>query len=95
MLKKLVDHFLGVKPLMFPTVYEAALNAISCQQLSLIVGILLLNRLSEQFGMSFKEDGRKLHAFPRPKDFVRATPERISRFGYSFDKARALLNLPF
>jgi DNA-3-methyladenine glycosylase II len=40
LLRKLVDHFRGLKPPMFPTVYEAALNAISCQQLSLIVGIL-------------------------------------------------------
>jgi DNA-3-methyladenine glycosylase II len=93
LLKKLVDHFLGVKPPIFPTVYEAALNAISCQQLSLIVGILLLNRLSEQFGMSFKKYGNILHAFPRPDDLVRATPEQIRQLGYSFNKAGALLSL--
>jgi len=93
LLKGLIDRFRGVKPPMFPTVYEAAVNAIACQQLSLIVGILLLNRLTEKFGMSFKEDGKILHAFPSPKDLVRATPKQIRRLGYSFKKASALLSL--
>ena len=93
LLKGLVDRFRGVKPPMFPTVYEAAMNAIACQQLSLLVGILLLNRLSEKFGMSFKKEGKMLYAFPRPEDLIRTTPKRIRRLGYSFKKASALLSL--
>ena len=40
----------GVKPPRFPTVFEALINAVACQQLSLAVGIHLLNRLTVNHG---------------------------------------------
>ena len=40
----------GVKPPRFPTVFEALINAVACQQLSLAVGIHLLNRLTANHG---------------------------------------------
>ncbi|MGE5556146.1 MAG: hypothetical protein ACM3UY_07805 [Methanocella sp.] len=49
-LNKLTQRFLGLKPPRFPTVFEAVVNGIACQQLSLDVGITLLNRLSENYG---------------------------------------------
>ena len=45
-LQPLVDEFHGLKPPQFPTVFEAVANGIACQQLSLLVGILLLSRLA-------------------------------------------------
>ena len=36
----------GLKPPRFPTVFEALVNGVACQQLSLAVGIHLLNRLT-------------------------------------------------
>ena len=38
-LGSLVKKFRGVKPPRFPTVFEALVNAITCQQLSLTIGI--------------------------------------------------------
>src|SRR4029079_3473473 len=52
-LKSLVAQFSGVKPPRFPSVFEALVNAIACQQVTLDLGILLLNRLSERFGPVF------------------------------------------
>lgn len=49
-LQPLVDEFRGLKPPRFPTVFEAVANDIACQQLSLLVGILLLSRLAYRFG---------------------------------------------
>jgi DNA-3-methyladenine glycosylase II len=45
-LSELADRFRGLKPPRFPTVFEALVNAIACQQLSLVVGLELLNRLA-------------------------------------------------
>ena len=49
-LRALAARFRGVKPPRFPTLFECIVNAIACQQLSLTVGIRLLNRFVEAHG---------------------------------------------
>ena len=89
-LKLLANRFRGLKPPRFPTVFEALVNAIACQQLSLTVGILLLNRLSAKCGRAGRSGN---HAFPRPSDLMRMGPEDMRRLGFSYSKARSLLEL--
>lgn len=88
-LATLARQFLGVKPPRFPTVFEGLVNGIACQQLSLTVGIVLLNRLAERFGLP----AGKSHAFPRPEDLAGQAPERLRALGFSRQKARALREL--
>ena len=45
LLAPLAARMRGLKPPRFPTVFEALVNGVACQQLSLSVGIHLLNRL--------------------------------------------------
>src|SRR5215207_7883262 len=47
LLRTLVARFRGLKPPRFPTLFECLVNAIACQQLTLTVGIRLLNRLAK------------------------------------------------
>ncbi len=89
-LKLLANRFRGLKPPRFPTVFEALVNAIACQQLSLTVGILLLNRLSAACGKTGRS-GR--HSFPRPSDLLQMSPEDMRGLGFSYAKARALIEL--
>ena len=49
-LSVLARRFRGVKPPQFPSLLEALVNGIACQQFSLASGIQMLNRLSEKFG---------------------------------------------
>lgn len=44
-LSPLVSQFMGVKPPRFPSLFEALINAISCQQISLDAGLHIQNRL--------------------------------------------------
>lgn len=44
LLEELVARLRGLKPPRFPTVFEALVNAIACQQLTITVGIHLLGR---------------------------------------------------
>jgi DNA-3-methyladenine glycosylase II len=89
----LVHQFIGVKPPRFPTLFEALINAIACQQVTLDVGILMLNRLAEKFGLIFDDDKLLLHAFPRPEDLAPVSEEEIKKLGFSYQKARAIKEL--
>lgn len=89
----LVRRFRGMKPPRFPSVFEAVLNAIACQQVTLTLGIRLLNRLAARYGAAFQEGERIIHAFPRPDDLARLEPEALRELGFSGQKARAMIEL--
>ena len=87
----LARRFRGMRPPRFPSVFEAFLNATACQQMSLTVGILLLNRLAEMCGPPFEESGSVAHAFPRPQDLVHRDPDSLRLLGFSRQKVRAMI----
>ena len=92
-LRELASRFRGLKPPQFPAVWEGVVNGIACQQLSLAVGILLLNRLSAACGLAFETSEEARYAFPRPEDLAVAAPETIRSLGFSGAKTRALIEL--
>lgn len=89
----LVDRFRGVKPPRFPTLFEALANAIACQQMSLSLGILLLSRLTQEFGVPIQGTAGRAHAFPQPEDLAGLPPETFRKLGFSRQKGRALIAL--
>ena len=90
---RLVDTFPGRKPPRFPTAFEAAVNGIACQQLSLNVGILILNRLSQACAPSLETARGLRHTFPRPQDCLKLSVSDLRGLGFSTKKARFLLEL--
>jgi DNA-3-methyladenine glycosylase II len=88
-LKPLAKTFRGLKPPRFPTIYEALVNGIACQQLTLTVGILLLNRLTERFGLKCGSEA----AFPRPEDLATVKAEALRKLGFSHHKAMAVVEI--
>jgi DNA-3-methyladenine glycosylase II len=89
----LARRFRGLKPPRFPSLFEALVNGIACQQLSLAAGIQLLNRLAENFGVSSMRAGIGARAFPRPEDLATLKPELLRRLGFSRQKAGAIIEL--
>lgn len=90
----LAERFLGLKPPRFPTVFEAAVNGIACQQLSLEVGITLLNRLCKACGVLFQsKTGSTRYAFPRPHDILTVPLKDFRKMGFSNRKGEFLHNL--
>lgn len=89
----LVRRFRGLKPPRFPTVFESLLTAFACQQLSLALGVLLLNRLTESYGIAVEQMGGRIRAFPRPEDLSAEQPEALGKLGFSRQKARAIIEL--
>ena len=92
-LQPLIDEFRGLKPPQFPTVFEALANGIACQQLSLLVGILLLSRLAQKFGLISADSKDAPPAFPDPTDFSGVKVQSLKSLGFSANKSRALLEI--
>jgi DNA-3-methyladenine glycosylase II len=92
-LKALVQQYWGVKPPCFPSIFEALINSIACQQVTLDLGILMINRLAENFGLGFAEDGMISHAFPRPEDLANISEKDLRKLGFSYQKVRAIKEL--
>jgi DNA-3-methyladenine glycosylase II len=84
---------MGVKPPRFPSLFEAIVNAIACQQISLDAAIQVLNRFSRRFGMRF-DDGKNIcYGFPRPEDLRCASEDNMREVGFSRQKARSIMGL--
>ena len=90
-LDRLAARFRGMKPPRFPTVFEALVNAIACQQVTLSLGIQLLNKLAARCAL-WLDDGLS-SAFPRPADLEDQRPEDLRRLGFSRQKGRAMIEL--
>jgi DNA-3-methyladenine glycosylase II len=92
-LAPLANSFRGMKPPRFATVFESAINAIACQQMSLTLGIHLLNRLTAAYGTSMGGSGETVHGFPRPADLAELIPAELRQLGFSHQKGRAIIEL--
>ena len=92
-LRPLADTFSGMKPPRFPTMFEALVNGFACQQLSLEVGLELLNRLAMITSTRFGTQREARYGFPTAHDVARLEPEQCRAIGFSHQKTRALLDL--
>lgn len=92
-LKPVADQFSGFKPPRFNSYFETLVNAITCQQLTLTMGIRLLNSLVEAYGVALNSDDLICYAFPRPQDLANADIEDLRRMKFSYRKARYITGL--
>jgi DNA-3-methyladenine glycosylase II len=92
-LGQLARLFRGLKPPRFPTVFEALINAVACQQVTLSLGIQLLNRLAETCAGSWDVAGDRAYAFPSPDDLAGLKPDEFRALGFSRQKGEAIIEL--
>jgi DNA-3-methyladenine glycosylase II len=93
LLDRLARRMRGLKPPRFPSVFEALVNAVACQQLSLAVGIHLLNRLTAAYGRPVAGSVDGLHAFPNAQDLSTVAPGELRRLGFSRAKAHTIVDV--
>lgn len=91
LLGPLAARMRGLKPPRFPTVFEALVNGVACQQLSLAVGIHLLNRLTAAHGQPTAHEPTGSRAFPDPDQLARLQPDELKPHGFSLTKARTIV----
>jgi DNA-3-methyladenine glycosylase II len=92
-LGRLARRFCGLKPPRFPTVFEALVNAFACQQVTLSLGIHLLNRLAAACARNQDVGGDRACAFPAADDLARLEPEELRALGFSRQKGQAIITL--
>jgi DNA-3-methyladenine glycosylase II len=92
-LEYLASQFRGLKPPRFPTLFEALVNGIACQQVSLTQGIRLLNKLVTACGKTVEGQEAIAYAFPQPEDIAGLEPDAFRKLGFSRQKARAMQEL--
>jgi DNA-3-methyladenine glycosylase II len=83
----------GLKPPRFPTVFEALINAFACQQVTLSLGIQLLNRLAAACARSQDRSGDRAYAFPAPDDLAGRKADELRALGFSRQKGEAVIEL--
>ncbi|MBK5186980.1 MAG: DNA-3-methyladenine glycosylase 2 family protein [Gemmatimonadaceae bacterium] len=68
----------GVKPPRYPTLWEACVNAIVFQQVSLLAASAIMHRLLVALATPFEREGATLYQFPSVEQFLKA-PDKIGR----------------
>ena len=89
-LEPLADRMRGVKPPRYPTLWEACVNAIVFQQISLLAASAIMRRLIVALGRSVESDGVSLHTFPTVESFRDAKDDLLRAAGLSLGKAATL-----
>ena len=89
----LAEAFEGLKPPRFPSLFETLVNAFACQQVTLSLGVLLLNRLAETYGSRLDGPGGPAVAFPSAHDLAACRTDGLRPLGFSRQKARAIIEL--
>ena len=92
-LSELVDSFLGLKPPRFTSLFEALVNAVACQQVSLEVGLKLISKLAERFGERLVGAQGFTYSFPQPLRLAEAPTASIRELGFSQRKAEVIRSL--
>jgi DNA-3-methyladenine glycosylase II len=89
----LVKRFRGLKPPRFPTVFECLVNAISNQQVTLTLGIRLVNFLATTYGPNLSWEGQPAFSMPDASTLAALEVESLRALQFSRQKARAIINL--
>ena len=89
-LAPLVAGARGVKPPRYPTVWEACVNAIVYQQVSIHAAGAILRRVIERYAAPVAAGDGRLYAFPEPQTFVDADADELRGLGLSLNKAVSL-----
>jgi DNA-3-methyladenine glycosylase II len=91
-LAPLVKRMRGVKPPRYPSLWEACVNAIVFQQISLRAASAVMHRLTTSVGRSLHADDIPvpLYLFPDPESIQRATDRRLNAVGLSANKIATL-----
>ena len=92
-LYRLVVQMRGVKPPRYPTLWEAVVNAVVFQQVSIHAAVAILRRVIERYQTPTLVGEARLHPFPEPHIIADADAEELRALGLSINKVVALRGL--
>jgi len=80
----------GIKPPRYPTLWEAIVNAIVFQQVSIHAASAILRRIVEHLTKPIEHQGRKYHPFFTAEDWLAAKSKQLRALGISEGKELSL-----
>jgi DNA-3-methyladenine glycosylase II len=89
-LEPIVRGALGVKPPRYPSVWEACVNAIVFQQISIHAAAAILRRIIERYAVPVVTGEARMYGFPGAHTIVDADAEELRGLGLSINKVVAL-----
>ena len=89
-LHPLVSRMRGVRPPRYPTIWEACVNAIVFQQISLHAASSIMGRLTVGLSEPVEHSGVRLYPFPRPEQILSAPDSVLNGAGLSAGKLATL-----
>jgi DNA-3-methyladenine glycosylase II len=89
----LVARMRGVKPPRYPALWEALVNALIFQQISLHAALAILRRVIARFSPPVPFGAATLYPFPAPDAVLTGSLDELRSLGLSTAKARSLLAL--
>ena len=89
-LHPLVSRMRGVRPPRYPTVWEACVNAIVFQQISLHAASSIMGRLTAGLSEPVEHGGVRLYPFPSPEQLLGAADSVLRGAGLSAGKLATL-----
>jgi DNA-3-methyladenine glycosylase II len=89
-LHPLVSRMRGVRPPRYPTVWEACVNAIVFQQISLHAASSIMGRLTVALSEPVEHNGVRLYPFPSPEQLLGAPDSVLRGAGLSAGKLATL-----
>lgn len=104
-LAPLAERLTGLRPPRYPSAFEALLNAVPCQQVTLVLGLTLLERLARRYGPNVPgpaaepaltvggAEGEAPLALPGAEALAEADAVELREMGLSGAKARTLVEL--
>ena len=92
-IENLAQQFYGMRPTRYPSIFEALINAVACQQVSLDSGIAVLNRLIETYGKNLTFENKTYYAFPAPEDLLNVEDIDFRKIGFSHQKIKTIKKL--
>ncbi len=92
-LKPLARRMRGVRPPRYPSLWEACVNSIVFQQISLQAASTILRRVIVALGRTRDADGVRLYAFPGPATVLDAGDTALREAGLSRNKLDTLRRL--
>ncbi len=84
---RITQRLRGLKSPSTPTVFEAIIDSIIEQQISLKAAWSLQRRLIQSFGDTLSLNGKTTYIFPRPESLAQATTEQLRGCGLSVRKS--------
>ena len=92
-LAPVAKKFRGLKPIRYPSVFEALVTAITAQQVNLTFAGAIRGRMVKRWGRKLRVDGKMHYAFPRPERLARARVSTFRSMQFSERKAEYVIDV--